>query len=102
MKKYSLLFLTAVLILGMVPATALAGEPIAIPNMCFYRNNEYGRSGKPEYGEIEFGEEMTYHKTAGTASETAFCAVAVDRDAERIHVLCYGAGYDRVVDFGKQ
>lgn len=71
---------------------------IAVPNMCFYRNNEYGKNGKSEYYGIEFGEPgATYYKKADTASETAFCAVTVDRDAGLIYVLCYGAGYDRVI-----
>lgn len=81
---------------------ALAGTNIprlAVPNMCFYRNNEYGQNGRPENGEgIEFGEEITYEKVAGTAQDTAFCVVTIDREAGAIFADHYGAGYDRAVE----
>ncbi len=71
---------------------------IAIPNICFYRNNEYGANGRPENDEgIEFGESQTYDKTAGTARDTAFCVVTLDRAAGKVYADHYGAGYSRVV-----
>lgn len=71
---------------------------IAIPNANPGRNNEYGRNGTTENADgIEFGEEITYNKTAKTAEDTAFCVVTVDLDAKRIYADHYGAGYSRVI-----
>lgn len=72
---------------------------IAIPNMCFTRNNEYGRNSGPEYHNIEFGEATTYNKTEGTAKDTAFCVVTIDPTAQKIYATCYGAGYDRTIGY---
>ena len=83
---------------------ALAGTKIpriAVPNVCFYRNNEYGQNGGAENAEgIEFGEETTYAKTAKSAEDTAFCVITIDREAGKIYADHYGAGYDRVVLIG--
>lgn len=69
---------------------------IAIPNICFYRNNEYGENGKAENSEgIEFGEPVTYDKTADSAEDTAFCVVTIDRGTGRLYADHYGAGYSR-------
>ena len=73
---------------------------IAIPNMCFSRNNEYGQNNKAEYYGIEFGEETTYNKTAGTANDTAFVVNVVNPSEEKIYSFCYGAGYDREIFTG--
>ena len=73
---------------------------IAVPNMCFARNNEYGQNGKNEYYGIEFGENVTYNKTAGTANDTAFVVNVVNPSEEKIYSFCYGAGYDREVFTG--
>lgn len=71
---------------------------IAVPNVCFYRNNEYGQNGGAENSQgIEFGEEVTYGKTAGTAEDTAFCVITLDRGSGRVYADHYGAGYSRVV-----
>ena len=75
---------------------------IAVPNMCFARNNEYGQNGKNEYYGIEFGEDTTYNKTAGTANDTAFVVNVVNPSEEKIYSFCYGAGYDREVYTGIQ
>lgn len=75
---------------------------IAVPNMCFARNNEYGQNGKNEYYGIEFGEDTTYSKTAGTANDTAFVVNVVNPSEEKIYSFCYGAGYDREVFTGIQ
>ena len=73
---------------------------IAIPNMCFSRNNEYGQNNKAEYYGIEFGEDTTYNKTAGTANDTTFVVNVVNPSEEKIYSFCYGAGYDREVFTG--
>lgn len=73
---------------------------IAIPNMCFSRNNEYGQNNKAEYYGIEFGEDTTYNKTAGTANDTAFVVNVVNPSEEKIYSFCYGAGYDREIFTG--
>lgn len=75
---------------------------IAVPNMCFSRNNEYGQNGKVEYYGIEFGEDATYSKTAGTANDTAFVVNVVNPSEEKIYSFCYGAGYDREIFTGIQ
>lgn len=75
---------------------------IATPNMCFLRNNEYGQNGTTEYYGIEFGESTTYGKTAGTASDTAFVVNVVDTAHKVFHSICYGAGYDRTIAYGKE
>ena len=75
---------------------------IAVPNMCFSRNNEYGQNGKNEYYGIEFGEGTTYNKTAGTANDTAFVVNVVNPSEEKIYSFCYGAGYDREIFTGIQ
>ena len=73
---------------------------VATPNMCFFRNNEYGQNGNTEYYGIEFGEETTYNKTAGTANDTAFVVNVVNPSEEKIYSFCYGAGYDREIFTG--
>lgn len=73
---------------------------IAVPNMCFSRNNEYGQNGNAEYYGIEFGEDTTYNKTAGTANDTAFVVNVVNPSEEKIYSFCYGAGYDREIFTG--
>ncbi len=72
---------------------------IAVPNVCFYRNNEYGNNQGPENSQgIEFGESQTYHKTANSADDTAFCVITLDRAAGKLYADHYGAGYGRVVN----
>lgn len=73
---------------------------IAVPNMCFSRNNEYGQNNKAEYYGIEFGEDTTYNKTANSANDTAFVVNVVNPSEEKIYSFCYGAGYDREIFTG--
>ena len=75
---------------------------IAVPNSCFYRSNEYGENDGAEYLDIEYGEDTTYNKTAGTAEDTAFCIFVVDKANETVRAIHYGAGYDRVIDLSEQ
>lgn len=71
---------------------------IAVPNAAFYRTNEYGQNGGAENTEgIEFGEIVTYGKTADSAEDTAFCVITVDRVTGTVYAAHYGAGYDRTV-----
>lgn len=70
--------------------------------MCFARNNEYGQNESAEYYGIEFGEEMTYNKTANSAEDTAFVVNVINPSEEKIHSFCYGAGYDREIFTGVQ
>ena len=72
---------------------------VAVPNMCFARNNEYGQNSGTEVYDIEYGETTSYNKTAGTANDTAFCVVVIDRASKIIHAFCYGAGIDREVSY---
>ena len=67
---------------------------IAIPNACVGRENEYTTA----YG-INWGEDTKYTKTAGTASDTSFCVITIDRAACKIYADHYGAGYDREVEY---
>lgn len=73
---------------------------IAVPNMCFSRNNEYGQNNKAEYYGIEFGEETTYNKMSGTADDTAFVVNVLNPATQKIYSYCFGAGYDREVFTG--
>lgn len=73
---------------------------VAVPNMCFSRNNEYGQNGKNEYYGIEFGEDTTYNKTANSANDTAFVVNVVNPSQQKIYSFCYGAGYDREIFTG--
>lgn len=73
---------------------------VATPNMCFARNNEYGTNGSAEYYGIEFGETITYAKTANSAKDTAFVVNVVNPSQQKIYSYCYGAGYDREIFTG--
>lgn len=73
---------------------------IAVPNMCFSRNNEYGQNGKNEYYGIEFGEDTTYNKTANSANDTAFVVNVCNPSQQKVYSFCYGAGYDREIFTG--
>ena len=75
---------------------------IAVPNMCFARNNEYGQNNKAEYYGIEFGEDTTYNKTANSANDTAFVVNVCNPSQQKVYSFCYGAGYDREVFTGIQ
>ena len=75
-------------------------QRLAIPNACYYRNNEYGTT--QTYG-LVFGEDTTYGKSNnGTGKNTAFCLVSIDLDENMIYADCFGAGYDRTVSFAAE
>lgn len=70
---------------------------IAVPNMCYYYNNDFQRhdgQGSESNG-IEFGETVSYVKTSGTANDTAFVVNVVNPSESKIYSFCYGAGHDR-------
>nr|DAK89983.1 MAG TPA: Tail tube protein [Caudoviricetes sp.] len=75
---------------------------VAIPNMCFSRNNEYGKNNTTEYYGIEFGEDTTYNKTANSVNDTAFVVNVVNPSEDKIYSFCFGAGYDREIFTGIQ
>lgn len=75
---------------------------VAIPNMCFSRNNEHGKNNAPEYYGIEFGEDTTYNKTANSVNDTAFVVNVVNPSEDKIYSFCFGAGYDREIFTGIQ
>ena len=75
---------------------------VAIPNMCFSRNNEYGKNNGTEYYGIEFGEDTTYNKTANSVNDTAFVVNVVNPSEDKIYSFCFGAGYDREIFTGIQ
>lgn len=70
---------------------------IAIPNACFGRENEYGQGG-----DVIYGEENTYPKTADSGEDTSFDIVTVDRKAKMIYCTNYGAGYDRAISYQRE
>jgi len=72
---------------------------LAVPNVCFGRNNEYGRNSGTESNGVEFGETTTYNKTADSGQDTAFVVVSIDLDRGVIYADHYGAGYDRTYNY---
>lgn len=73
---------------------------IGIPNACFTRNNERGTPADTvDVFDIDFGEDTTYNKTAGTAEDTAFCVITVDTKERMIYADHYGAGYSREIEY---
>lgn len=81
-------------------ATAYDVKRVACPNMCYGRNNEYGRNTGPEYYDIEFGTATTYDKTANSGKDTAWNVFVINPSEEKVYALNYGAGIDREVYWG--
>lgn len=69
-------------------------KAICIPNAVPGRENPY--TGNLQEVDSN-GNPVSYPKTAGTAEETSFNAVVIDKDNKKIHAICYGAGYDREI-----
>jgi hypothetical protein len=63
---------------------------MATPNACF------GLENKDYTG---FKQDTSYIKTADSAKDTAFCIYCVDLDSHTITSICYGAGYDRTLNY---
>lgn len=71
---------------------------ICIPNAVPNRENPY--TTNENYNEVDKnGNSVSYPKTAGTAEDTSFNAVVIDKDNSKIHAICYGAGYDREISY---
>lgn len=62
---------------------------IATPNACFGKENKYDG----------YQEDTAYLKTANSATDTAFCVYCIDLDTYTIKAICYGAGYDRELNY---
>lgn len=63
---------------------------ISTPEACVGRENQYDSPWK---------ESTSYPKTQGTAEDTAFCIYCIDLDAHTVNAICYGAGYDREINY---
>lgn len=70
---------------------------IAIPNASLYDDNFYSDPNYTNTENEEYAEEETYTKVAGSAEDTAFCVVVLDKTSGIINVLHYGAGKDRII-----
>lgn len=62
---------------------------IATPEACINRSNTYDA----------YKEDVSYDKTVDTKDETSFVVYCVDIDASTIKAICYGAGYDRTIEY---
>lgn len=72
-------------------------KAISIPNACQNRENPYGEV----FREVdENGNPVSYPKTAGTAEDTSFNVITIDRENKLVYAHCYGAGYDRIINYG--
>lgn len=63
---------------------------MATPNACF------GLENKDYTG---YQEATTYTKVADSASDTAFCVYCIDLDSHTVKAICYGAGFDRTLNY---
>lgn len=63
---------------------------MATPNACF------GLENKDYAG---YKETIAYPKTANSTKDTAFCVYCIDLDSHTITSVCYGAGYDRTLNY---
>ena len=72
---------------------------ICIPNAVPGRENPYtvGEGYKAEYDDG-----IAYNKTAGTADDTSFNVIVIDRENSLIHAICYGAGIDRTINYNNE
>jgi hypothetical protein len=70
---------------------------VCIPNGQFDRENYYTTLNA--YPAINFQQDVTYEKTAGTAKDTSFVVNVVNPGEQKIYSICYGAGVDRVIGY---
>lgn len=63
---------------------------MSTPNACYGRENQYSNVWK---------ETVTYSKAQNSAKDTAFVIYCVNLDTHVIKAICYGAGYDRELDY---
>ena len=59
------------------------------PEACINRSNQYDG----------WKEDVSYPKTVDTAEDTSFVVYCIDLDENVITSICYGAGYDRKVNY---
>lgn len=68
-----------------------------VPNMCYGRYNE---KYDTVWGEVDkLGNKVEHKKVMGTAKETSFNIVSIDRKNEKIYAHIFGAGKDREIDY---
>ena len=79
--------------------TPISIKRICVPNACYMRSNERGQNGATDLWDIEYGETITYDKVRNTAQDTAFNVFTIDPVARKIFADCYGAGYDREINY---
>lgn len=72
---------------------------ITIPNVSSSKNNLYFDEKYTSTENLLYGEDVTYDKTEDSGKDTAFCLVTIDRNKNAIYAHCYGAGYDRTINF---
>lgn len=60
------------------------------PEACINRSNQYTDA---------WHEETSYPKTINTAEDTSFVVYCIDLDTHNINAICYGAGYDREINY---
>lgn len=63
---------------------------MATPEACIDRANQY---------QDAWHEETTYGKTKNSSKDTSFVVYCIDLDTNTINAICYGAGYDRMVNY---
>lgn len=63
---------------------------MATPEACIDRANQYDNI---------WSEETTYNKTKDSANDTSFVIYCVDLETKEINAVCYGAGYDRRINY---
>ena len=63
---------------------------ISTPEACVARENQYTAPWR---------EDVSYPKARGTSEDTSFCIYCIDLDTNVIKAICYGAGYDRTIDY---
>lgn len=78
-----------------------------IPNLCANRYNESATSSnetfRNNFGEFDkSGNPVYWEKTPDTAQATSFCLVSVDRANKKVYAHSFGAGKDRVMDYGQE
>jgi hypothetical protein len=73
-------------------ATKTGVYRISTPEACI------GRANNSYVGSI-WEESETYEKTVGTAEDTSFCVYCIDLENCTIKAICYGAGYDREINY---
>lgn len=73
---------------------------ICVPNMCDGRYNEKWTT---KWGEVDdVGNRVQWVKELGTAKETSFNVMSIDRKSKKIYAHIFGAGKDRVFSYAEE